>query len=70
MDLHVSTFFSLFLILFFHSHASFARMMEEDHAKNHRVFIWWKWKGMFLLTSSVEVYHIFGGVYVILILGA
>jgi hypothetical protein len=59
MDLHASTFF----FFFFNNDG-------ENHASKHGVFIWWKWKGMFLLTSSVEVSHIFGGVYVTLILRA
>ena len=46
--------FFLFQYVFI-AHASFARIVEKDHAWKHRVFIWWKWKGMFLLSSSVEV---------------
>jgi hypothetical protein len=37
------------------AHASFMIMMEKNHASKHGEFICWKWKGMFLLTSSVEV---------------
>jgi hypothetical protein len=51
----------------FHSHISFARILERDHTKLG-VFIWWKMKSMFLRTSSVEAAYVCS-VYVILISG-
>ena len=51
--------FSFLLTFFipFHSHISFARILERDHTKLG-VFIWWEMKSMFLRTSSVEAAYI------------